>query len=58
MTRRARRRPLLCALNLKHDWLTRSTDDGGRYRVCRRCGREGNPTSTAPPGSRFGGPAG
>lgn len=28
-----------CRLNLHH-WAWRSTDDGGRYRVCDRCGKE------------------
>ncbi len=50
MTTPTMRRPLLCALNLKHAWVIRSSDDGHRYRVCRRCGRENNPTGTLPPG--------
>ena len=29
-----------CALLRRHDWAVRSTEDGGRYAACRRCGRE------------------
>jgi hypothetical protein len=31
---------LLCRVGW-HKWERRSTDDGGRYLVCRRCGKEG-----------------
>jgi hypothetical protein len=34
------RKPLLCRLNLHHSWVTRSTEDGSRYRQCARCGKE------------------
>lgn len=30
---------LLCKLNLRHDWHIETTDDGGRYRRCERCGK-------------------
>lgn len=30
---------LLCKLNLRHDWHIQSTEDGGRYRRCTRCGK-------------------
>lgn len=30
---------LLCKLNLSHDWHIESTEDGERYRRCRRCGK-------------------
>lgn len=33
-------RPLGCRTNLHHQWHRESTDDGGRYRRCRRCGRD------------------
>lgn len=32
--------PLLCRLNLRHQWHTERTEDGGRYRCCARCGKE------------------
>ena len=31
---------LLCKLNVGHDWHVEHNDDGGRYRRCRRCGKE------------------
>lgn len=31
--------PLTCRFNLHHDWHTYSTEDGGRYRQCTRCGK-------------------
>jgi hypothetical protein len=34
------RRPILCRLNLHHTWVMRSTEDGGRYRQCARCGKD------------------
>jgi hypothetical protein len=34
------RKPLLCRLNLHHSWVRRSTEDGNRYRLCARCGKE------------------
>jgi hypothetical protein len=30
---------LMCRLNLRHDWHVESTEDGQRYRRCRRCGK-------------------
>jgi hypothetical protein len=30
---------LMCKLNLRHDWHIETTDDGGRYRRCTRCGK-------------------
>ena len=30
---------LLCRLNLRHVWHVESTEDGQRYRRCRRCGK-------------------
>ena len=43
-----RRFSIRCAVFLWHDIVVRSTDDGSRYRVCRRCGRE---RSSTPGGS-------
>lgn len=35
------RKPLLCRLNLRHHWVTSSTEDGSaRFRACSRCGKE------------------
>jgi len=34
------RRPLRCRLNLHHDWHNELTEDGGRYKQCRRCGKD------------------
>lgn len=30
---------LLCKTNLRHQWHVERTEDGGRYRRCRRCGK-------------------
>jgi hypothetical protein len=35
-----RRGPLSCLLNLRHQWTTVRTEDGGRYRRCQRCGKD------------------
>lgn len=35
-----RRRPLLCLLRLRHRWVLRSTEDGGRYYSCTKCGKD------------------
>ena len=43
-----RRFSVRCSLLLWHDVVVRSTEDGTRYRVCRRCGYE---RSTTPGGS-------
>lgn len=43
-----RRFSVRCALLLWHDIVVRSAEDGSRYRVCRRCGRE---RSSTPGGS-------
>jgi hypothetical protein len=34
------RAPLLCRLNVHHHWHTETTEDGARYRRCRRCGKD------------------
>jgi hypothetical protein len=33
-------RPLLCRLNLRHKWRIDSSEDGGRFRHCVRCGKD------------------
>lgn len=33
--------PLRCRLNLTHQWHVYSTDDGGRFKECARCHKEG-----------------
>jgi hypothetical protein len=38
MSRTKRRFSVRCALLVWHDVVVRSTEDGTRYRVCRRCG--------------------
>lgn len=42
------RRPVLCMLNVHHAWRTRSTEDGGRFRQCTRCGKDKNPRGRGP----------
>lgn len=42
--------PLLCRLNLRHQWHTERTEDGSLYRRCRRCGKD-NPSTGSAPGS-------
>jgi hypothetical protein len=32
--------PLGCRIGFHHVWRTESTEDGQRYRRCRRCGRD------------------
>jgi hypothetical protein len=44
--------PLLCRLNLRHHWRTETTEDGGRFRRCARCGKD-NPR-LGDPGMPFG----
>lgn len=39
-TKSARRKPLLCLLNLHHKWRWESAPDGGRYRRCANCGKD------------------
>jgi hypothetical protein len=36
-------KPWSCRLNLHHHWETRTTEDGGRYQACARCGKERPP---------------
>jgi hypothetical protein len=34
------RKPLTCRLNLHHRWRWLSTEDGGRYVQCEKCGKD------------------
>jgi hypothetical protein len=34
-------RRIFCRLNVHHAWREHSTEDGGRYRRCDRCGKDG-----------------
>jgi hypothetical protein len=34
-----RSKPLLCLLNVRHHWQPQTTDDGGRYERCSKCGK-------------------
>jgi len=34
------RTPLLCRLNIRHQYRITSTEDGVRFRRCRRCGKD------------------
>jgi hypothetical protein len=45
-----------CSIFRAHYWVVRSTEDGDRYRACKRCGRMGPPVNTigtAPIGGLF-----
>jgi hypothetical protein len=37
--------PARCRVFRLHDWVTRTTEDGSRYRVCAACGRERSATA-------------
>ena len=37
-----------CRVLRTHAWVSRSTEDGGRYLVCRRCGRDKGEASWGP----------
>jgi hypothetical protein len=37
-----------CRVLRTHHWVSRSTEDGGRYLVCRRCGRDKGEASWGP----------
>lgn len=34
------RKPLTCRLNVHHRWRWESTEDGGRFQLCARCGKD------------------
>lgn len=40
-----KRRPLTCTINVHHTWRRFSTEDGGRYTRCIRCGKDHPGTS-------------
>jgi hypothetical protein len=40
MSRPTMSRPLRCRLNLSHRWVRGTTEDGGRFRRCARCGKD------------------
>lgn len=44
-----------CRMFRWHRWVSRSTDDGGRYLACARCGRERDDTPWGPLGVGLGG---
>jgi hypothetical protein len=41
--KRTNTRPLLCRLNVNHRYRWASTEDGGRYLRCTKCGKECTP---------------
>ena len=43
------RTPLSCTLR-RHSWRLNTTEDGGRYRRCRRCGRDDSSDPLGPEG--------
>jgi len=48
-------RSLMCRLNLRHEWHTENTEDGGHYKRCRRCGKyHQGPDSTSATGAPLG----
>jgi len=44
------RTPMLCRFNLHHEYRMTSTEDGARYKRCRRCGKD-HPGSGPGPGA-------
>jgi hypothetical protein len=44
-----------CRVLRWHRWVTRSTEDGGRYLTCARCGRDRDDTPWGPLGVGLGG---
>jgi hypothetical protein len=46
--KKASTKPLSCRLNLRHQWRSYVTEDGGRYRACAKCGKELPPMSFWP----------
>ena len=40
MSKRTRRKPLLCRLNMHHKWVQRSTADSAGYFQCTACGKD------------------
>ncbi len=54
MTRKTNTRPLLCRLNLHHEWVRRTTEDGARFRQCTRCGKDDSRRSGPMDSAGFG----
>ena len=48
------RRPVMCTINAHHVWRSFSTEDGGRYRRCIRCGKDNSGTGGAVGGGFLG----
>jgi hypothetical protein len=48
------RRPVGCALNLRHRWRLEHTDDGTLYRRCQRCGKDDDGTFHPVRGTDYG----
>lgn len=46
-----------CRVFRAHHWVTRSAEDGGRYRVCRGCGRHSYLNYSTGGGAAYGGGA-
>jgi hypothetical protein len=44
-------RPLLCKLNIRHDWHIVHAEDGGLYKRCRSCGKDDDSGRGGPGGS-------
>ena len=40
-----RKIPLTCRLNVRHQWRSRSTEDGNRWKACAHCDREKETTN-------------
>lgn len=40
MMTKLRSKPLLCLLNIRHQWLVQSGPDGERYECCAKCGKD------------------
>jgi hypothetical protein len=55
---RTRRFYWRCRVFRWHHWVSRSTEHGGRYLVCRRCGRKRYDDRSGAPGVGLGGGAG
>ena len=47
-----------CRILRLHDWVTRSTEDGGRYLTCARCGRDRGESLYGPNATGVGGVGG
>ena len=41
---------LMCRLDIRHEWHVETTEDGGRYKHCRTCGKYDDRGGTGGPG--------